>query len=307
MENLEKIIIGIVLFAFTSTIAYLFRMRQLYAVVPKLYRNSSISKDGAICEIVVHNRGNHIEEDIRVELDPELKSELLASSSTSASLVGSQIKIDRLQKGGNVSAILLVENGIFSASKIASVTSKIATGRVLKKTSELPPNWAMLFLTFALIVAFVTSFVYGVANFDRLSDLYVRFQLNQVFKDGWSNLGGYYISDLKKSYSDQEFPVRFVSIQKDDKGRRTITFEAYNKSAIPLVIYADKTNKISGTVDISNFVSTNVPPMSKAAFTMPIPNPDSKSNISVISVDFKFGNEYLNDLLYSVNSQAKQN
>lgn len=82
MENFEKITIGLVLFTVTSIIAYLFRMRQLYVVVPKLFRHSQISNEGSLCELLVYNKGNQVEEDIQVSLDPELKGELLASSSS---------------------------------------------------------------------------------------------------------------------------------------------------------------------------------------------------------------------------------
>ena len=46
MEHLEKVVIGLILFALTSVMAYLFRMRQLYVAAPKLYRHAPMNRPG---------------------------------------------------------------------------------------------------------------------------------------------------------------------------------------------------------------------------------------------------------------------
>jgi len=88
VENFDKVIIGLVLFAITSIVAYLFKMRQLYVSVPKLFRHASISKDGSLCELIIYNKGNQVEENIQVDFNPKLKGELCSGQPFSDTEIG---------------------------------------------------------------------------------------------------------------------------------------------------------------------------------------------------------------------------
>lgn len=184
MENFEKVVVGLVLFVATSIVAYLFRMRQLYAAAPKLFRHAPISKNGSLCELIVYNRGNQVEEDIKVDLDPELKGELLASSSSDITLEGATMKIERLHKGCEASAMLLIENGFFDATKIISVSSKGTKGTVLKKVTDVPPNFAKAFLVGFLLVGFLPALVYGTRTYENLQGEYVAYKLQAAYQLG---------------------------------------------------------------------------------------------------------------------------
>jgi len=116
MDTVEKIAVGIVLFVVTSVIAYLFRMRQLYVATPKLFRHAPVSAGGSLCEVIVYNRGNQTEEEVSVSVDPDLKAELLASNSADVSFEGARLRVSRLHRRCEVSAVLLVENGLLDAS-----------------------------------------------------------------------------------------------------------------------------------------------------------------------------------------------
>ena len=225
MDNIEKVIIGIVLFSITSIVAYLFRMRQLYAAAPKLYPHASISQGGSLCELIVYNKGNQVEEQVQVELDPDLKAELLASSSADIVLEGSTLKVERLHKGCDVSVMLLIEHGVLDSAKISSVSSKATKGIVCKKVADVPPNFAKAFLFAVLLFGFIPALSYGIRIYDSLKADYVEHQLQPMYKLGWSNLSTYYASDLRVSYSNHEFPIRFKSRQFDGNKKTTLTFE----------------------------------------------------------------------------------
>lgn len=303
MEHIEKIVIGLVLFVVTSTVAYLFRMRQLYVLVPKLYRHAPISKDGSLCELIVFNKGNQVEEDIQVNLDPEFKGELLASSSNGITLEHATLKIERLHKSSEASVMLLIENGLLDATKIISISSKGAKGSVLKKATEVPPNFAKAFLLLVLYVGIFPSLYYGEKAYKKLKTEYVEYQLSTNYKLGWKSLSSYYSSDLRQSYSNQEFPIRFVghAIGKDKKP--SLEFEVYNKTALPIEVTANRNNSEPG--DISHFASVDVLPMSKASFSIPRPESGGSSEPAELKFSLKYGDEFVYGLIY-VASQKQQ-
>lgn len=296
MEHIEKIVIGLFLFAITSVLAYLFRMRQLYVAAPKLYRHAPISKGGSLCEIIVYNRGNQPEEQIHVALDPDLKIELLASGSSDISLDASTLKIERLHKGSEASAMLLVENGVLEFSKITSISSKATSGKVYKKPSEVPPNFAGAFLAICAIIGIFPGMIYGSKAYEKLSATYIEHQLDAVQKLGWSNLSRYYTSDVRASYSDQEFPLKLKKQQKDSGGKPTLTFEAYNKTALPMKIYVDL--KGGRAVDSPYFASVDVEPMSRATLITRAPTAAADLSRSELEFSIKVGSEYLHGITF---------
>ena len=283
------------------TVAYLFRMRQLYVAVPKLFRHAQISRDGSLCELLVYNKGNQAEEDIQVNLDPELKGELLASSSNDIVLNGATLKIERLHKGTEASAVLLIENGVLDASKIISVSSKGAKGKVLKKANEIPPNFAKAFLLFFAYVVFFPTLYYGESAYHQVKAAYVESQLEASYKLGWKDLDRYFDSDLKKSYSNQEFPIHFIRQVIGKDKRVFLEFEVYNKTALPLEVFANRKNSEPG--DISHFASTEVPAMSKAMLSVPKPDVTGGPEHAELSFNFKFGDEYVHSIIYVASSK----
>lgn len=296
METIEKVVVGLVLFVLTSVVAYLFRMRQLYAAAPKLYRHAPISKGGSLCEVIVYNRGNQPEELIQVSLDPDLKAELLASSSTDITLDGSTLKVERLHKRCEVSAMLLVENGILDATKIISVSSKGTKGSVCKRVVDVPPNFAAFFVLFLLIVGFVPGMIYGGKLYDALHAAYVRYQMSATYALGWQDLSKYYESDLQKSYSNQEFPLRLSGRQLDANKKPTLVFDIYNKTALPMTVYADRQEERA--IGSPYFSSADVPPMSRGSITTKLAEPTSDSPQAGIRFSLKVGEDFLPDIIF---------
>jgi len=301
VENFDKVIIGLVLFAITSIVAYLFKMRQLYVSVPKLFRHASISKDGSLCELIIYNKGNQVEENIQVDFNPKLKGELLASSSSDITLEGSTIKIERLHKGGESSAILLIENGMLDPTEVVSVSSKGTKGAVVKNANYVPPNFAKLFLLIILYIGIFPAIFYGISLYERLHSEFVEDQLRGIYKLGWKNLSRYYDSDIHKSYSNHEFPIRFLSRKVDDTGKPTLTFEVYNKTALPMHVAVDKNGSHKG--DISNFAFIDLQPMSKEPFSVVAQKPGGSYQPTELNFTLKCDDEYLYDLIYVLQEQ----
>lgn len=299
MEHFEKIVAGLILFIVTSIVAYLFKMRQLYAATPKLYKSTPISKDGSLCEIIIYNRGNQAEEDITASLDPDLKVELLASNSSDLTVEKTHIKINRLHKGQEASAILLIENGILDPSKVISISSKGTQGKTYKKIEDVPPNFALTFLFVAFILGVVPGLFYGFKAYESLSKAYTEHKLKSIHELGWSNLERYYDSELKESYSNQEFPVRLVESKKQPSKTDALIFELYNKTAIPMEVVADKKTRAKG--DLSYFTSVTVPSMSKETLTIKQPTDSEKNPEPEYEFSFKHGDEFIYGITYIYN------
>ncbi|MDA3807442.1 MAG: hypothetical protein PF440_05930 [Thiomicrorhabdus sp.] len=282
---IEKILIGITLFVVTSVIAYLFRMRQLYVVAPKLYRHASISEQGVLCELIVFNKGNQVEENIKVELDPDLNVELLAANSDDILLKNSTLNIERLHKGKDLSVMLLIENGRFDSTKIVSITSKLTDGKVLKKEDELPPNFAKAFIAAVLFIGFFPAVTYSSAAYEKLNEIYVKSQLESLYKKGWSNLENYYYSDIKVSYSNTEFPISFKNSQTE---KDCYQFRVYNKTALPMTVTS------SGIF----YESISLKPLTKGVIKVQLHKSEKLS--------FKFSIKVAEEFIHSINYDLKQ-
>jgi hypothetical protein len=298
MNGIERVLVGVVLFTITSIVAYLFRMRQLYIVSAKLFRHAPISKSGSLCELIIYNKGNQVEEEIQVELDPEISAELLASSSGDITLEGSIMKIERLHKGSEASAMLLIENVVFERSRIMAFSSKATKGKVLKKISDVPPNLAKAFLFTVMYVGVLPAGYYGIQLYEELSARYVGFRLEDVSKRGWSGLSKYYDSQIRHSYGDQEFPVRFIRREAGEHGEAKLLFEVYNKLAVPMRVTADRADSPAG--DVEYFEKIDVPPMSKHGFSVSEPRPDQISDKSELEFSFKAEEDFVYGVRFSI-------
>lgn len=296
MDNIYKILTGVLLFTITSVLGYLFKMHQLYVAAPTLFKRTEVSANGSVCQILIFNRGNHVEEEISVSIDPSLKVELLASDAAGLSLISNTLRIDRLHKGKLASALVLIENGTFDDTKISSVTSKATVGKIVS-FAHVPPNFAKLFLAMVALLAFFPGVIGVFSLYDYLSTDYVEYRLKSQYEQGWHNLIGYSGSELRKSYGNQEFPVSFKSIDRSGPRLKAI-FEVYNKTAIPLEAIADKHRGMKG--DISFFASVTVPPMSRAELSVLIPDPDPESRLPEISFAFRSGDEFIYQCYYTM-------
>lgn len=276
MDNIKEIVIGLIVFLLTSLLAYLFRMRQLYLSSPKLYKKSSLSSSGGLCEVKIFNRGNHSEEEISVSFDPGLSVELLATDCGELSVKDNKISISRLHKLKDASAVLLVEGGEFETNKIISFSSKATDGKILKPDKDVPFNYAIGFTSIVLMIFLLPALWYSFGLVRDARTWYAKHQLQEVIQKGWTEIGNYYNSDIRDSYSDFEFPISIKEAKALERGAYSIAVELYNKTAAPLDFTIDSGSSISGKeFDGRYYTAVTVAPMSKSTGTFLIPAKDS--------------------------------
>ena len=137
-----EILTGVFIVLVAAVIIYIFKMRQLYLVNFHNFHYGPLSDDGRVIELLVFNRSRSTEEDIVVELLPELKYSVVAFDSADTDVTGSQIRIKRIPPFSEFSVILLAE-GSFIPEKIVSIfSSKAIKGKIIDKIEHVPsPYW----------------------------------------------------------------------------------------------------------------------------------------------------------------------
>lgn len=192
--------------------------------------------------------------------------------------------------------MLLVENGLLDFTKILAVSSKAKKGTICKKVTDVPPNFALTFLFFAFAIGILPAMIYGFKAYESLNASYVEYRLREPYKVGWSNLANYYASDMRMSYSNQEFPIRASSRQADSSKRVNLTFDIYNKTALPMKVYVD----LQGKREYGSpyFASAEVAPMSKGTLTTREPEPSADTPRPKLKFSISAGGEYVHDLLF---------
>lgn len=273
LEQIFGVIIGLIILGVGWVAKTLFHSRQLYVVSENLYGNSLLTDKGIICEISIFNRGRQVEEDIEITLDNTLKYELLAYNDANAVLEKNVIKINRLHKKSKLGVLLLVEEGDFTFKKINKVESKSEKGRIVEKFDQVPANYIDGILGF---IVFMILMVLGGAGGYFYKELMQELEVESVFnkkeeyilleKIGWSGLEKYFKSNLSRSYSGSEFPIRFIK-RKLINDEVIYIFEIYNKTTFPMdvsVNFADR--KFIDEVELNYRTYNNVddiPPLSK--------------------------------------------
>lgn len=294
---LEKIIAGMLIFCVTSIVAYAFKMRQLYAVVPKLHRKNFLSDGGSVAELVLYNKGTKVEEEVSLELRQELKCELLASNSSGASIQDNVIKIDRIHSHSEISLILLIEAKAFSHEDLVQISSKEKIGKLIKKVDEVPPSASRLAIGISLVVTFFCTLYWGGSVYGYLETKYIERKYSHLVESGWGGFERYLNSDLSESYSRQEFPVRFMG-QNVTLDAITLSYEVINKSSIPIEIYLSDLKKFDSENNSLPFESVEVAPLDKDILIIQYPNTNQK-NIEIRG-SISFGEEYIHGLKHKV-------
>lgn len=95
----ESIAIGIIVTLTGALLIYIFRIRQLYAVIPRFFAVSNLLENSKLVEIRIFNKSRISEEDIIVSLDSEIKCELVGSTCESISISNNKISIPRVSPG----------------------------------------------------------------------------------------------------------------------------------------------------------------------------------------------------------------
>lgn len=296
---IETIIGGLFLFVLTSIVMYFYKVKQLYVVATQPYNTSFLSDKGTITEIIIYNQGNGVEENIKLKLLPELKIDILASSTDDINLKDSNVfYITRLHAKSQVSLQLLVENGSLTNEEIIEMSSDTHVGKKCLSKELVPPNYGNV----ATLIASIMVLFFIVTQIPQWIDKYEKYKFSieyqSLYKMGWNNLEKYIESDLSKSYSSEEFPIRYIS-QSDENNYTGLKFEVVNKSAIPIHvdIHNDKelkflTSKNGYISKELNNASKTIEPLSKSELLFTTKTED-KFNIKVT---IHYGNEFIFDI-----------
>nr|WP_319565966.1 hypothetical protein [uncultured Rhodoferax sp.] len=167
------------------------RKPRLVALVPRTFSYSHITDKGQLVEITIFNRGFKTEESVDVTLNPSYSYEMLGSNSQDASTDQNRIKISRIGPSDEVTALIIVEGGVFKKDDIVQILSKETKGSTVSKLEEVPPTGPQrvgliaffVAVPVALYVAYL-SLDYIVKNFEPPSALVPKAKKTLI--NGWS-------------------------------------------------------------------------------------------------------------------------
>jgi len=213
---MQTLLISVIAALIVAVIVALFRIRQLYLVVPKLFAYSSLSTRGNTAELAIINRGWLSEEDISIELDKDLNYEIIATTRPNITIENSVINVPRIPPRDDASLVLIVEGGKFDKSRIAIVSSRNARGKIIDKLEQVPPNIGVAVSIIFLILTVPVGVYYGLDKFvtPLLSNAHSSDTNKQKNIQGWTNLNQYTASNLYKIYGDTYFPVTVKKINR---------------------------------------------------------------------------------------------
>lgn len=234
-----QIFSGFLLFVITSSILYFFRVKQLYLSLTNLYGKSTISDHSSICQITVFNRGNSVEENIKIELNPNYNVSLLAYESSNLHIDNNVISLDLLHAKSQTSCMLLVENEkSLTLSDIQGFYSKNIQGKSFDSITKIPGNHGNTTIGISFIILIIYCFFNFITIMDFMTQKYANYKYEYLINQGWSGLFWYSGSNLEKNnYSLSEFPIRYIKHSVDENNDTvTFTFELINKTALPLKV-----------------------------------------------------------------------
>lgn len=182
------------------------RKPRLVALVPRTFSYSHITDKGQLVEISIFNRGFKTEESIDVTLNPAYSYEMLGSNSQDATTEKNRIKISRIGPSDEVTALIIVEGGLFKRDDIVQILSKETKGNTVSKLEEVPPTGPQrvgliaffVVVPVALYVGYL-SLDYVIKNFEPPSALVAKDKKTVV--NGWS-VPSFNLSTSPKMFDD---------------------------------------------------------------------------------------------------------
>lgn len=219
MGIIINIIIGIIATVLGSLLVYVYKTGQLYLVVPRLFLHTNITNIGKIVEFDILNKGNYVEENIRIELDPSFKYEIVGATIPNIAIDKSVVLINRVQKRSEISLIILVENGDFSKDKVVSISSSKTKGVIVESLEGILPNYGTI-LSYSIAVMLYLLLIFNIDSAMNFYDSYKiknsMISLKEISDSGWENIEKYSVSELRKSYING-FPVYIENgVRKED-------------------------------------------------------------------------------------------
>jgi len=266
MGSIVNVFVGIVTVLIGSALLYVFKLRQLYLVIPRLFEYSTLSPNGKSAEVFLINKGRQTEEDIIIELDKNSNYTLLASSSSQISIVDNKIKIERILPKSSSSILILAEGGNFSSSSISAFSSKFTNGRIIDSLDSVPPNFGNMFIGVLFALGIPLLLYLGATKIPDIYYQYKASKYNEDIRNQWEGIEKFVSTDLSDNYSSVEFPL---ILQSRSRNRDTLLlqYRAVNKLAAPLDIFASYKGFFLKSVDDRNEKFT-IPPYAFEDFTL---------------------------------------
>jgi hypothetical protein len=290
----ESIAIGIIITLTATLLIYIFRIRQLYAVIPRFFAVSNLLENSKLVEIRIFNKSRISEEDVILSIDTEIKCELVGATCESISLSNNKINIPRVSPGDDYSALLSIEKGDLTKEKILSITSKSAKGIVLSKMEDIPPNFGNIILFIILLIALLTIPITGLDYYEDYKKEKAINSLNGLVEKKWSEYDRYATSDFRKNYSDGEFPI-YLSDIKRENNNLLITFRLINKSASEMEVsktldwpYKDLDPKPWENISIYHKV---IKPLDAENLLIPVYWPKGNKGKLIVKFNISVGND----------------
>lgn len=144
------------------------RKPRLVALVPRTFSYSHITDKGQLVEISIFNRGFKTEEAIDITLNPSYSYEMLGSNSQDASTQKNRIKISRIGPSDEVTALIIVEGGIFKNDDIIQILSKETKGNTVVKLEEVPLTGPQRIAQIAFFVVIPVMLYVGYLSLDYI-------------------------------------------------------------------------------------------------------------------------------------------
>lgn len=241
---IQAILLGLVVTIIASVLLYAFRVRQLYVVLPCLFSESALTSTGKLVEIRIFNKSRITEEEVLVELSPDRRYEIVASTDSTPILAKTTIRIPRIPPGDDLSVLIMVEGGNFTRDEISTISSKTTKGSIADGVEQVPPNAGTVILVIAFLLALVAIPIGGISTYQKWKEEVSERELVEriesfasLIERGWTSLERYALSDLSGNYNAGEFPLFQKSMMRDGDVI-IVSFSIINKSAAPLAVRA---------------------------------------------------------------------
>lgn len=230
------LIVAVVAALIVKWLGWLFTKGQLYVVVPNLFKMSNLDGNGQVIELELYNKSRRVEEDVRLQLDKNYEYTLLASTDNEVSFAEGQIFLERFPPNSVVTIILVIQDGKFTQESISRCSSRTTTGKVLESRELVKPNSGNTAILAILPVLFVGLLILLPWGYEQLKSTYAQYKMSFVFSQGWTDLDKYINSDLRTSYSDNEFPITVTGFNTTNKFH-SFSFALINKTATDIKIF----------------------------------------------------------------------
>ncbi|MEF9388589.1 hypothetical protein V4890_23645 [Ralstonia solanacearum species complex bacterium KE056] len=226
------------------------RKPRLVALVPRTFLYSHITDKGQLVEISILNRGFKTEEAIDVTLNPAYSYDMLGSNSQDVSAEKNKIKISRIGPSDEITALVIVEHGVFKRDDIFQILSKETKGRTVSKLEEVPPTGPQRVGLVAFFVAIPVMLYLGYTGLNyvikTIDAPVVAANSDDARLHGW-NIPSYNRSNDKGIYDN--FKARKITA---DIGR---LIEKGDVVAVPFIVRNDTEKVISFAVSMTTVAS----------------------------------------------------